>query len=178
ARVDQPLLSDLERSLPRLLSSRGEGRAAGEPEAGRGPAGTPPLHPEAPPAPPASAADPALLAIDAALVEDWLVRFLVEEMVERRGFRRAAVGLSGGVDSAVTAALCARALGPENVHAFLLPHRASSPESGAHARLVAGALGIPHREIDITGAVEGYLSEHEPEADARRRGNVMARTRM
>ena len=96
----------------------------------------------------------------------------------RRGFCHAVVGLSGGVDSAVTAALCARAFGPENVTAFLMPYRTSSAESEEHAQLVVNQLGINSRTIEITGAVDGYLDEFEPEADPRRRGNVMARTRM
>jgi NAD+ synthetase len=129
-------------------------------------------------APDARACDPDLLDIDASLVEDWLVRFLVEEMHLRRGFKHAVIGLSGGVDSAVTAALCARALGPENVTGFLMPYRTSSTESIDHAMLVADQLGIGTRTIEITGAVDGYLAEFEAEADPRRRGNVMARTRM
>ncbi|MGA2382340.1 MAG: NAD+ synthase [Gemmatimonadales bacterium] len=124
----------------------------------------------------AAAADP--LAIDCALVEQWLVEFLREEVKGRRGFDRAVVGLSGGVDSAVTAFLAARALGPENVWGFMLPYRTSSPESLAHAQLVVNALGIPSRTVDITGAVDGYVGSAEPEADASRRGNVMARVRM
>ncbi|MCS6950113.1 MAG: NAD(+) synthetase, partial [bacterium] len=56
-----------------------------------------------------------LLRINAPLVTEWLVEFLRDEMIRRRGFHRAVVGLSGGVDSSVTAFLCARALGPENV---------------------------------------------------------------
>lgn len=129
-------------------------------------------------APDARACDPDLLDIDASLVEDWLVRFLVEEMHLRRGFKHAVIGLSGGVDSAVTAALCARALGPENVTGFLMPYRTSSTESIDHAMLVADQLGIGTRTIEITGAVDGYLAQFEAEADPRRRGNVMARTRM
>lgn len=129
-------------------------------------------------APDARACDPDLLDIDVSLVEDWLVRFLVEEMHLRRGFKHAVIGLSGGVDSAVTAALCARALGPENVTGFLMPYRTSSTESIDHAMLVADQLGIGTRTIEITGAVDGYLTEFEAEADPRRRGNVMARTRM
>lgn len=129
-------------------------------------------------APDARACDPDLLDIDVSLVEDWLVRFLVEEMHLRRGFKLAVIGLSGGVDSAVTAALCARALGPENVTGFLMPYRTSSTESIDHAMLVADQLGIGTRTIEITGAVDGYLTEFEAEADPRRRGNVMARTRM
>ena len=129
-------------------------------------------------APDARVCDPDLLNIDAALVEDWLVRFLVEEMRLRRGFEHAVIGLSGGVDSSVTAALCARALGPENVTGFLMPYRTSSSESIDHGMLVAEQLGIATRTIEITGAVDGYLTEFETESDPRRRGNVMARTRM
>jgi NAD+ synthetase len=59
-----------------------------------------------------------------------------------------------------------------------MPYRTSSPESLAHARLVVDRLGIGSRVVDISPAVDGYLQTHEPEADANRRGNVMARTRM
>jgi NAD+ synthetase len=107
----------------------------------------------------------------------WLEAFLRDELIERRGIGRAVIGLSGGVDSAVTAYLCARALGPENVYAFRMPYKSSSPASLGDAQLVIDALGIHARTIEITAAVEGYL-QFEPDADARRRGNVMARTRM
>jgi NAD+ synthetase len=117
------------------------------------------------------------LDIDAALAARWLEAFLRDELVERRGIQSAVVGLSGGVDSAVTAYLCARALGPSNVWAIRMPYRTSSSESLVHAQLVIDALGINARTIDISDAVDGYL-RHEPDADARRRGNVMARTRM
>jgi NAD+ synthetase len=117
------------------------------------------------------------LQIDAALTARWLEAFLRDELIDRRGIRSAVVGLSGGVDSAVTAFLCARALGPERVHCIRMPYRTSSPDSLAHARLVVEALGCRERTIEITAAVDGYL-HFEPEADARRRGNIMARTRM
>ncbi|MEX2110559.1 MAG: NAD+ synthase [Gemmatimonadaceae bacterium] len=116
------------------------------------------------------------LEIDTELTEGWLVSFLREEF-ERRGFEKAVVGLSGGVDSAVTTYLTAAALGAENVIAFRLPYRTSNPESLAHAQLVIDALGVESRTIDISPAVDGYLS-HEPDADPARRGNVMARERM
>ncbi len=107
----------------------------------------------------------------------WLEAFLRDELIERRGIGRAVIGLSGGVDSAVTAYLCARALGAENVYAFRMPYKSSSPASLADAQRVIDALGIHARTIEITDAVQGYL-QFEPDADARRRGNVMARTRM
>lgn len=115
--------------------------------------------------------------IDPELATTWLVAFLRDELIERRNVKRAVVGLSGGVDSAVTAFLCARALGKENVYAFRLPYKSSSAASIADADLIVDALGVHARTIEITGAVEGYL-QFEPDADARRRGNVMARTRM
>jgi NAD+ synthase len=118
-----------------------------------------------------------ILEIDAALAESWLVAFLRDELVERRGIGKAVLGLSGGVDSAVVAFLAARALGPENVHCIRMPYRSSSPDSLEDAQAVVDALGCNVRTIEITGAVDGYLA-YEPEADGRRRGNVMARTRM
>ena len=119
---------------------------------------------------------PPSLVIDAELTEQWLTGFLREEL-KRRGFTRAVIGMSGGVDSAVTAYLAARALGPSNVIGVRLPYRTSSAESLEHAQMVIDALSIESRTLDISAAVDGYLS-FEPEADDTRRGNVMARTRM
>ncbi|MFL5606051.1 MAG: NAD+ synthase [Gemmatimonadaceae bacterium] len=119
---------------------------------------------------------PPPLVIDPVLVEEWLVRFLRDEMA-RRGFDTAVVGVSGGVDSAVTAYLAAKALGPRKVIGARMPYRTSSPESLAHAQLVINALGICGHTLDISAPVDAYLA-NEPDADAARRGNVMARMRM
>ena len=116
------------------------------------------------------------LDVQPELVTRLLESFLVEE-VQTAGFGRVVVGLSGGVDSAVSAALCARAFGPENVLCVLMPHRQSNPSSEADALEVAGSLGTPHRRVDITSMADGYL-ESECVKDAARRGNVMARCRM
>jgi NAD+ synthase (glutamine-hydrolysing) len=115
--------------------------------------------------------------IDTELTARWLTEFLRDELTVRRRIGSAVVGLSGGVDSAVTTYLCVRALGAENVHAIRMPYRTSSQASLSDAQLVVDALGIPCRPIEISAAVAGYL-QFEPDADARRRGNVMARVRM
>jgi NAD+ synthetase len=125
----------------------------------------------------APSAVPGPPGLDAAVAAAWLVNFLRDEMVVRRGIPRAVLGLSGGVDSAVTAFLCARALGPENVYAIRMPYKSSHPSSLTDAQLVVDALQIRSRTIEISAAVDGYL-QYEPEADSRRRGNVMARARM
>lgn len=119
-----------------------------------------------------------LLRIDAALLADWLVRFLKDEMIRRRGIRKAVLGLSGGVDSAVVAYLAARAFGPENVYAFRMPYKISSQESIDHANLVVSDLGINARTIEITGMVDGYIDTMEPDISPSRLGNVCARCRM
>lgn len=194
ARADAPLLADLKAQLPvlqRELARVQQGHPAPPPvyDAAR-PSPAPPT-PDRPPStnPHRSSASngaipiiaaahsaPPSLELDPVLTERWLVTFIRDELA-RRGFADAVVGLSGGVDSAVTAALAVRALGPTHVHAVALPYRTSNPESLAHARLVADALGCDLRTLDISAAVDGYLA-HEPDADSTRRGNVMARVRM
>lgn len=118
------------------------------------------------------------LKLNQALVADWLVRFLSGELTDRRNIRKAVLGLSGGVDSAVVAYLCARALGPANVLAVRMPYKVSSQESLDHAQLVIDDLGIESRTIDITAMVDGYLANAEPDASPTRVGNVCARCRM
>jgi NAD+ synthetase len=120
------------------------------------------------------------LAIDCDLARRWLVSFLKDEVVRRRGFTKGIVGLSGGVDSSLTAFLAVEALGKENVIGVRMPYKTSSPESLQHAQLVIDQLGIQSLTIDITAAVDGYLSQVEQNgaADPTRRGNVMARERM
>jgi NAD+ synthetase len=119
----------------------------------------------------------AAIAIDPALTERWLIAFLRDELIERRHITKAVLGLSGGIDSAVVAYLCARALGPQNVHAIRMPYRSSSADSLLDAQRVVDATAINVETIPITDAVDGYLKAAS-EPDARRRGNVMARMRM
>ena len=116
--------------------------------------------------------------IDPAAAERVLVRALGDE-VRRAGFVRGVVGLSGGIDSAVTLLLGVRALGPENVTAAALPVRGSAPASFEHAHLAARAAGVELRVLDL-GPVLDALETALPgsAADRARRGNLAARARM
>ena len=192
ARAESPLLADLEVNLPHLIKSLGSG------EQGAGSRKRRPAVKFDPATNGASAqsairnpqsaihvvgrgveeGDP--LAIDVDLARRWLVSFLKDEVVRRRGFTKAIVGLSGGVDSSLVAFLAVEALGKENVIAVRMPYRTSSPESLEHAQLVIDTLGIQSLTVDISAAVDGYLAQVERDgvADPTRRGNVMARERM
>lgn len=117
------------------------------------------------------------LRLDASLAERWLINFLRDEMIVRRGIRKAIIGVSGGVDSAVVTYLCARALGPENVYGVRMPYRTSSEESFRHGGLVIANTRVQDVVVDISDAVDGYL-QYESEASGTRRGNTMARQRM
>jgi NAD+ synthetase len=189
ARADMPLIADLETMSPHLRVSMERAESGAQPELRYDAAvDTCSERRDDHPAPASSPTvtvvragsnpqrGPTPLEIDARLAEEWLVQFIREEM-SRRGFARGVIGISGGVDSAVTAYLATRALGSEGVLGVRMPYRTSSKESLEHAQLVIDALGIDTRTVDITPAVEGYLS-HEPDADHGRRGNVMARMRM
>jgi NAD+ synthase (glutamine-hydrolysing) len=80
----------------------------------------------------------------------------------KNGFREAVIGLSGGIDSAVTAAIAARALGPDRVHGVYLPSRYSSEESRAGAHALAKHLGISYDEIPIDPIFEVYRAALAP----------------
>jgi len=117
------------------------------------------------------------LKVNEPMLTEWLIAFLRDEIVRRRGFKTAVVGISGGVDSSLVAFLLAEALGASNVFGIRMPYRTSSADSLEHAALVQQATGINMQTIEITDAADGYLKMC-PDADGRRRGNVMARIRM
>jgi NAD+ synthase len=119
---------------------------------------------------------PDLLEINTSLARKVLVSFVREE-ITRTGLQRAVVGLSGGIDSALSCFLSAEALGPENVLAVRMPYKHSSPDSLNHAGLVIQATGVQTLTVDITPMVEP-LFEQFPKMNSRRKGNVMARERM
>jgi NAD+ synthase len=121
------------------------------------------------------------LKLNVELATKVLTAFIAEE-VHKAGFQEVVLGLSGGIDSALVAFLAARALGPEHVHAVLMPYRTSSPSSLADAQRVVDALGLPALTVPITDAVDAYFAQVDTllgtPASALRRGNRMARERM
>jgi NAD+ synthase len=116
------------------------------------------------------------LAINTGLARLLLTRFIHDE-VTRTGLTRAVIGLSGGIDSSLSAYLAAEALGPDNVLGVRMPYKTSSADSLEHAGMVIEALGIRHETVDITPMVTP-LFERYPDMGPLRAGNAMARQRM
>jgi NAD+ synthase (glutamine-hydrolysing) len=80
----------------------------------------------------------------------------LHDYVEKNGFREVVIGVSGGIDSALTAALAVEALGPDRVHCVSMPSRYSSEETRRDARLLADSLEADFRELPIEGAVRAF----------------------
>ncbi|WP_022820000.1 NAD+ synthase [Fusobacterium russii] len=105
-----------------------------------------------------------------------LVNFL-KENINKAGFKKAVLGLSGGIDSALVAYLLRDALGAENVLAIMMPYKSSNPDSLLHAKMVVEDLKINAKIIEITEMIDAYF-KNEPDATMLRKGNKMARERM
>lgn len=116
------------------------------------------------------------LTLDWDLCTKVLTGFIHSE-VQRAGFHRVIVGISGGVDSSLSVTLAAAAMGSDNVWGVCMPYKTSSPESFVHARLMTERLGINFLQVDITPQIDAYFAAF-PDADHIRRGNKMARERM
>lgn len=116
------------------------------------------------------------LSINCDLARKILTGFIHSE-ITRMGFQRALVGLSGGIDSALSCFLAAEALGAQNVLAIRMPYKTSSPDSLEDAQRVIDACGVQSMTIPITEMADPLI-ERFPEMDSVRRGNIMARLRM
>ncbi|MEO8178430.1 MAG: NAD+ synthase [Deltaproteobacteria bacterium] len=86
----------------------------------------------------------------------------VRDYARKCGFRRAVLGLSGGIDSALTAVIAADALGAQNVLTLALPTRYSSPGSVRDAEALARTLGVRHELMDIDPIFQAYLERLGP----------------
>ena len=126
------------------------------------------------------APEPATLAEKAHEIRRALVMG-VKDYARKTGFRRALLGLSGGVDSAVTACIAADALGAENVLGVSMPGPFTSEASREDGRDLAERLGVTFKEISIQRAYEATLSELTPHFDGKPFGvaeeNLQARLR-
>jgi NAD+ synthase len=116
------------------------------------------------------------LSINTDLVQNLLTRFIHSE-ITRTGFKRALLGISGGIDSALVAYLAVEALGAENVLGVRMPYKSSSQDSLDHAQWVIDTLKMPSLTIPITEMADGLI-EKFPEMSNMRKGNIMARCRM
>lgn len=80
----------------------------------------------------------------------------IRDYFTKMGFRKATLGLSGGIDSAITVVLAVRALGAENVRVLLMPSKYSSDHSVDDARQLAENLGIEYHVVNIQSAVDAF----------------------
>ena len=101
----------------------------------------------------------------------------IRDSISKAGMSRAVIGLSGGIDSALSAYLSARALGADNVLAVRMPYKTSSASSMRDAEAVIEDLGLPQRTLAITAMADAMI-ERFPAMSKLRRGNIMARMRM
>lgn len=116
------------------------------------------------------------LSINTDIARTMLTGFIKDE-IAKAGMKRAVLGLSGGIDSALSAYLSAEALGAENVLAVRMPYKTSSADSLTDADLVIQALGLAHLTIPITDMADALFAQF-PDMSNGRKGNIMARLRM
>ena len=102
----------------------------------------------------------------------------ITEVLNQSGLSKLIIGLSGGIDSALSATLAVKAIGKENVIGVMLPYKDSSQASFDDAKTLAEFLGINYYKVDITPMVDAYFSTTGMDANSLRKGNYMARMRM
>jgi len=102
----------------------------------------------------------------------------IRDYLSSAGCNGVVLGLSGGIDSSLSAALCVKALGADKVHGVLLPYKTSHPDSAGDATLLAQTFGIKTETIEISHMADPYFSLAGADIDALRKGNICARLRM
>jgi NAD+ synthase len=116
------------------------------------------------------------LTINTKLAEKILTGFIHTELT-RAGFNKTVMGLSGGIDSALSLYLSAKALGPENVLAIRMPYKTSPPDTLEDAQTMIDDLGVQSMTIEITEMVDPLIKFYDDMGKIRA-GNIMARMRM
>lgn len=109
-------------------------------------------------------------------IADALAQIIRAEVL-KTGLTKAVLGVSGGVDSALSLALTVKALGAENVRAILMPYKSSNPDSLGDALKLCEKFSVAHETVEITPMADAYFAR-EADMSSTRRGNVMARLRM
>ena len=110
---------------------------------------------------------------------DNILRGFIRNETDRIGIKKAVIGLSGGVDSAVSAFLTVKALGKENVTCVMMPYKSSSKSSLTDAQKVVDVLGIQYQKVDISPMVDAFTEKSGiKDISPKRVGNIMARVRM
>lgn len=116
------------------------------------------------------------LTINTDIARTMITGFIADQ-IAKAGMTRAVIGLSGGIDSALSAYLAAEALGAENVLAVRIPYRTSAQNSLDDAQRVIDALGLPSLDVPITDMADPLINRF-PDMSSVRKGNIMARLRM
>lgn len=116
------------------------------------------------------------LSIQTEFVENTLTQFITSQL-KQAGFTKTLLGVSGGIDSAVSLYLSARAVGPENVLALLMPYKTTPTEAMEDARMMIDELGVQSKTIEITAPVDALI-KYDDQMTKLRAGNIMARMRM
>lgn len=101
--------------------------------------------------------------------------------IEKTGITKSVIGLSGGIDSALSLFLAVHALGAENVTAVFMPYRLTSPLSKKHAQMAADTCKVKMYEEDLSKMADPYFTElqsADEKKDRLRKGNILARLRM
>src|SRR3989344_1511631 len=114
------------------------------------------------------------LSINPPKISDDIVKF-IRQTVTGAGFSKVIVGLSGGIDSAVSCSLAVSALEKENVYVALLPYGDLDKEGIGHAKLLIDFLKIPSSSvhlIDIKPLLD-QIAKIDPGMDDLRKGNIM-----
>jgi NAD+ synthase len=110
-------------------------------------------------------------------VAQKMIAGFISDQIEKAGMKGAVIGLSGGIDSALSAYLSAQALGAENVLAVRMPYKTSSEASLTDAEAVIEDLGLPSVTVPITDMADALINQF-PDMSNVRKGNIMARARM
>lgn len=97
--------------------------------------------------------------------------------IQKTGLTKAVLGVSGGIDSALSLAFAVKALGAENVTAYLMPYETSNRSSEDHGKLVCDHFNVKSEKIEVTPMANAYFSQISDLTNLQK-GNVMARLRM